>query len=127
MNIIQIAAAAVAVAVLSVVLKKEAPVFSLMLGMGMGVIILLSLMPQLKSIISMIREIGEMTGESGYIGVLFKIIGITYIARFAADICMDAGENTLANKAVLAGKILVAFYGMPIVAGLIDQVNLMFK
>ncbi len=127
MGIIQITSAAVAAAVLSVVLKRETPVFSLMLGIGVGVIILLSLMPQLKSIISIIQEIGEMTGENGYVGILFKIIGITYIAQFASDICSDAGENALAGKAVLAGKILVAFYSMPIVAGLINQVNIMFK
>ena len=125
MGIIQITSAAVAAAVLSVVLKRETPVFSLMLGIGVGVIIVLSLMPQLKSIISIIQEIGEMTGENGYVGILFKII--TYIAQFASDICSDAGENALAGKAVLAGKILVAFYSMPIVAGLINQVNIMFK
>lgn len=127
MNVIQIASAVTAVAVLALALKKDAPVFALLLSLAAGVIILLSLIPQLKSIISVIREIGSVTGENTYAGILFKIIGISYIAQFASDICSDAGERALAGKAVLAGKILVAFYSMPVVAGLIEQINTVFK
>jgi stage III sporulation protein AD len=125
MDILRISAAAVAVAVLAVAVRREVPVFALVAGTAMGVLILLWVMPQLKSITDMAREIGELSGEKTYIGTLFKIIGIAYIAQFASDICCDAGEQALSSKVLLAGKILVAFYGMPIVAGLIEQIRLM--
>ena len=67
-----------------------------------------------------------MTGEDSYASILFKIIGIAYVAQFAADLCTDAGESSLASRAVLAGKIFIVFYGMPIVVGLVDRINTMF-
>ncbi len=126
MGVIQIASAAVVAAVFAVLLKKDAPVFALMLGIAVSLIAVLSVMPQLGSIVNIISEIGSMTGEVGYAGILFKIIGITYVTQFAADICRDAGESALAGRVVLAGKILTAFYAMPVTAGLLEQINLMF-
>lgn len=127
MGIIQLAAAAVTAAVLALLLKKEAPVFALLLAFGAGVIIIIAVMPQLKSVMSLIRDIAQESGANSYVGILFKIIGISYTAQFAADICEDAGERGLASKAVLAGKVLAAFYSLPVVTALIEQINLMFR
>lgn len=126
MDIIRLSAAIIAVSVMALLLKKYTPAIALVLTLGMGVLVILSLIPQLKSIISLVEDIGGMTGEDSYASILFKIIGIAYVAQFAADLCTDAGESSLASRAVLAGKIFIVFYGMPIVAGLVDRINTMF-
>lgn len=126
MDIIRLSAAIIAVSVMALLLKKYTPAIALVLTLGMGVLVILSLIPQLKSIISLMEDIGGMTGEDSYASILFKIIGIAYVAQFAADLCTDAGESSLASRAVLAGKIFIVFYGMPIVAGLVDRINTMF-
>ena len=126
MGIVQLSAAIIAVAVLAILLKKYTPALALVLSLAMGVMVMLSLVPQLKSIIDLVEDIGAMTGEAGYISILFRIIGIAYVAQFASDLCLDAGESSLAAKAVLAGKVFIVFYGMPIVAGLVDRINTMF-
>lgn len=126
MDIIRLSAAIIAVSVMALLLKKYTPAIALVLALGMGVLVILSLIPQLKSIISLVEDIGGMTGEDSYASILFKIIGIAYVAQFAADLCTDAGESSLASRAVLAGKIFIVFYGMPIVAGLVDRINTMF-
>jgi stage III sporulation protein AD len=126
MNIMQIAATAVVSVVLAVVLKKEKPVFAVIIGAVAGIMIIISVVPQLKSIIDLASDIGEMAGENGYVGILFKIIGVAYVAQFASDICRDAGETALAARVMLAGKIIVAFYSMPVAAGLMEQINTMF-
>lgn len=126
MDIIRLSAAIIAVSVMTLLLKKYTPAIALVLALGMGVLVILSLIPQLKSIISLVEDIGGMTGEDSYASILFKIIGIAYVAQFAADLCTDAGESSLASRAVLAGKIFIVFYGMPIVAGLVDRINTMF-
>ncbi len=126
MDIIRLSAAIIAVSVMALLLKKYTPAIALVLTLGMGVLVILSLIPQLKSIISLVEDIGGMTGENSYASILFKIIGIAYVAQFAADLCTDAGESSLASRAVLAGKIFIVFYGMPIVAGLVDRINTMF-
>ncbi len=126
-GIMQIGLGVIAAAVLALTLKRESPVFSLLLAALMGIMLIIALLPRLKSIIDIIIDIGDVAGENGYTGILLKIIGITYVAQFASDICADAGEITLANKAVLAGKVLIAFYSMPIAASLIDQINIMLR
>jgi stage III sporulation protein AD len=127
MNIIQIAIAAVTAAILALVLKKEKPAYALVLSLGAGVLVICAVIPQLRSIMDLARDIGEMAGESGYVGILFKITGVAYVAQFAADMCADAGETALASKVMLAGKIIVAFYSMPVAAGLMEQIKVMFS
>ena len=36
--------------------------------------------------------------------ILFKTLGICFLAQFAADSCRDAGESALASKVELAGR-----------------------
>ena len=42
-----------------------------------------------------------------YIKIIFKSLGVTYLAQFAADYCKDCGENAIASQVILAGKISV--------------------
>lgn len=58
-----------------------------------------------------------------YIIILFKIVGITYIAEFASGICKDAGYSAVANQIELVGKLTIIAISMPIVLALIDTIN----
>lgn len=126
MGILQLSAVLITVSVMGILVKKYSPALALVLTLAAGVLVILSLVPQLKSIISLVEDIGTLTGETGYVSILFRIIGIAYVAQFAADLCIDAGESSLASKAVLAGKVFIVFYGLPIVGGLVDRINTMF-
>lgn len=121
------AAVIIIAAVLSSLIKKQSPVFALVLTIGTGAVVLTGFVPQLESITALLKEITGAAGSNTYMGIMLKITGIAYLSGFAADICLDAGEKALADKAVTAGKILIAFYGLPIVAELIRQVNFMFS
>lgn len=52
-----------------------------------------------------------------------KIIGITYIAEFASDICKDAGHAAIANQIQIFGKLSVLAVSMPIVLALLETIN----
>lgn len=45
--------------------------------------------------------------QAGYFKILLKIIGITYIAEFASDLCKDAGYTTIAGQIQMFGKLSV--------------------
>lgn len=54
---------------------------------------------RLSLVIENIRLIqSAISIQSAYIQVLLKIIGITYISEFAADICRDAGCAAVAGQ-----------------------------
>lgn len=57
-----------------------------------------------------------------YLETILKIIGIAYIAEFGAQITKDAGQNSIAAKIELAGKILIMVMAIPIIGAIIETV-----
>lgn len=57
-----------------------------------------------------------------YVETILKIIGIAYIAEFAAQITKDAGQGAMASKIELAGKILILAMAIPILTVLIETI-----
>ena len=49
-----------------------------------------------------------------YFKIIIKVIMIAYLSEFASDISKDAGENTIASNAIIAGKILIIYISSPI-------------
>ncbi|MCL2171225.1 MAG: stage III sporulation protein AD [Defluviitaleaceae bacterium] len=123
MDIFQIAAIGIIGAVLAVMIKREAPIFAIMISLAVTVLIFLLLLPQLAAVISLINGIGIHLGSGReHILAVIKIIGIAYVAEFASQLCADCGENSIASKIDLAGKVLIMVIGAPIVIGLLETV-----
>ena len=47
--------------------------------------------------------------------LLFKLVGMAYVTEFAAQACRDAGEEGLAVKAALCGKVLLMLQTLPLI------------
>ncbi|MNJ03061.1 Stage III sporulation protein AC/AD protein family protein [compost metagenome] len=60
--------------------------------------------------------------ESIYLKTVLKIIGIAYIAEFGAQIVRDAGQESIASKIELAGKVLILVLAIPIISIIIETV-----
>jgi stage III sporulation protein AD len=58
-----------------------------------------------------------------FLSALLKIIGIAYIAEFGTQVCRDAGENALAFKVELAGKVMILILAVPIISTIVDTVE----
>ena len=61
--------------------------------------------------------------NAGYLQILLKIIGITYIAEFASDLCKDAGYQTIAGQIQTFGKLSVLVISVPILNALLDTIQ----
>ena len=61
--------------------------------------------------------------KAGYIQTLMKIIGITYIAEFASDLCKDAGYQTIAGQIQIFGKLSVLAVSIPVLTALLDTIQ----
>jgi len=57
-----------------------------------------------------------------YVETILKIIGIAYIAEFAAQITKDAGQGSISSKIELAGKILILAMAIPILTVMIETI-----
>lgn len=116
MNITAYFAAAIAIAFLSLYLKQIRPDYALCVTLAGVLLLLWGIVPKIGYIVTSIRHIaskGSFPAE--YIAPILKIIGISYVAQFASDICLDAGEKAVSGHVETLGKVMVTFIALPII------------
>lgn len=80
---------------------------------------------QLGGVIEFINTLAEKAGiEKQYINIILKCIGVCFLGDFAAGMCRDCGENTLANNSELVCKCSILVTALPLY---IDVFNLILK
>lgn len=98
--------------------------YALMISFAGCILIFYFTIGKLQSILDGIHKIKSyLTVDSEYISILLKIIGITYIAEFASNLCKDAGYGAIANQIELAGKLCIMGISMPILLALLDTID----
>ena len=123
MDIVKICGAGIVAAILSIVLRKDHPMFSALIALSASALIITMLLPELAGIIELLKRASESVSVGvPFISALLKIIGISYISEFGAQICFDAGETAIASKIEFGGKILILAVSAPIMMSLLDLV-----
>jgi stage III sporulation protein AD len=108
---------------LSLIIKEQKPNFAFLLIVFVGCSIFLFLVDKIYEIINMLEKLAvNAKVNSVYIETILKIIGIAYIAEFAAQITKDAGQGAIASKIELAGKILILAMAIPILTVMIETI-----
>ena len=109
------AGAAVTAAVLAVTLRRYHAEYGMLLSILAGVCILAMLLQALPAVMSQISSLLRAASlPEEYALILFKALGLCWLAQFAADSCRDAGEGALASKVELAGKTAVLLTVLPL-------------
>ncbi|MGG0823021.1 stage III sporulation protein AD [Paenibacillus turicensis] len=123
MEMIQIVGLGLIATILILVIKEQKPLFAFLLAMCTGIIIFLYLVEKIGGIISVLQKLAESTGVNMvYLKTILKIIGIAYIAEFGAQIVRDAGQESIASKIELAGKVLIMVSAVPIISIIIETI-----
>lgn len=121
---IKIAAIGVAAAVLAAWVKTIKPEYALWITIASGVFLGAAVLLKLETMIEELRFLQQYFADyASYIKLLIKIVGITYLAEFSADLCRDAGANTLASQIELFGKLSILVLCMPIVTSLLKTID----
>ena len=114
-EILQIVGIAFIATFLALIVKEQKPNFAFLIIVFAGCAIFLFLVDQIYAIISMIEKMAMSANVNlVYVETILKIIGIAYIAEFAAQITKDAGQGSMASKIELGGKILILAMAIPI-------------
>ena len=97
--------------------------FAFLIAAATGVVIFMLLIGKIGAVIEVLKRLAENSGmESIYLKTVLKIIGIAYIAEFGAQIVRDAGQESIASKIELAGKVLILVLAIPIISIIIETV-----
>ncbi len=126
-DMVRIAAVGVITVLLVVLLKSHKPEFAIPVTL-IGCILMVGMMVvYLKTILSSFAAIYEKTSLSGEdVLTLVKITGVAYLTDFAAGICRDAGETSVAAKVELAGRCGIVFLSLPIAVTLLQTISTLF-
>ena len=103
-------------AVAGLFVKQYKPELAIIFSLGAGAVILIVLIVFVGKIADELRNIFDQANiNTSVFAAFFKAMGICYLAKFATDVCKDFGQNSLAGKIELAGKICVALVTLPLV------------
>lgn len=110
-----IAAVAVITAFLAVMLRRSHPEQAMGVTLIAGILMVTAVLGTMAPLLGDIRTMLEASGlSSEYIQILFKALGICVITQLASDACRDAGEQGLAAKTELAGKLTLLALALPL-------------
>ena len=122
-DIIQIVGLGLIATFIVLVLKEQKPAFAFLLTVFVGGAIFIILIDQIRLVMDMLEKMADTAHlNSVYVVTILKIIGISYVAEFGAQIAKDAGQGSLAGKIELAGKIMILVMAIPIMTAIIETV-----
>lgn len=123
-QIFQLVGIALITAVAAILVKSTKPELALAVTIAGSVILLLFVLEVFRGSISIFTEIAEMTGlDAAIVKTLLKMVGIGYLVEFSAGILNDFGQNSLADKLVFCGKILVLILAVPILESILELIS----
>lgn len=123
MEIIKVLILGIILSVITVLLKQIKPEYSLICIIVGSIILIAYILSGIGTIFDYFSVVVEKTGvDNVMFTTLLKIIGVGYLIEFTAGICVDSGNNSIADKVVLAGKILIFILSMPIITNLFNLI-----
>lgn len=121
---IKIALIGVGAAILAAWIKTIRSEYAVWILLLAGVFLGLSALVKLESVVEQLRFLqAYFSGYESYFQLLLKILGITYLAEFSADLCRDAGAGTLASQIELLGKLSILVLCLPIMTSLLETID----
>ncbi len=98
----------------AVMLRQTQPVLAMLLSAAVGVLLLVTVIGELTPLIDRLEKLFVGSVGDEYMTILLKAVGIGLVTQFAAEVCRDAGETSLAGKAELVGRVLLLLCGLPL-------------
>lgn len=123
MQIFQLVGIAIITAVAALLLRGTKPELAFAVTIAGGIILLLFAFEIFKGSLTIFQKITDATGiESSIVKILLKMVGIGYLVEFSAGILNDFGQNSLGDKLVFCGKIIVLVLAVPILESVLNLI-----
>jgi len=123
MLIFKVVAFVLAALFIYLVFKDTKSDIAVLILVAAGVLVFIFCLSELGQILSFLKNMSEKAGiDMVYLGIILKILAISYLASFASEICKDAGASSLASKVEFAGKIFILVLAIPILMAVLDSI-----
>lgn len=123
-QIFQLIGIALITAVAALLVKGTKPELAFAITIAGSVILLLFVLEAFRGSIDIFAKITQMTGlDAVIVRTLLKMVGIGYLVEFSAGALNDFGQNSLADKLIFCGKILVLILAVPILESVLGLIS----
>lgn len=124
MTILQIAGIGIVGTLLALQLKSGKSEYGIYLVIAISLVLFFAMSGKLEVILDTVSLIGGyLKINQTYVAAMLKMLGVTYIAVFAADICKDAGYQTIAGQIEIFAKLTILALGMPVFQALLITIQ----
>lgn len=122
-ELLKIIAVALITVFAHIIIKQTKPEIAMLVTIAGSILIIMMTVNSLKTVITSFYSVFKITGvEGSLLPPLLKIIAIGYIAEFGANICIDSGASSLADKVLFSAKITILIISLPIITKVVDMV-----
>ena len=123
MDIVKVVAVGLITLVATIIVKQTKPEIAILITLAGSIITIIFAIQMLQGVFGNFMNIFNKTGVSSSLFVpVFKIVGIGYLCEFGANLCVDGGCNSIADKILFCGKIAILVIAVPIINNVIDVV-----
>ena len=122
MEMIRIGALGILAAVLALVIRQYRPELAMQISLALAVVVFLFLSAQIAGVVGVVRSLFDRANIlPEYFLTIVKATGIAFITEFSGQACRDAGEQGIAQKVELGGKVMILFLALPVFTALMGQ------
>jgi stage III sporulation protein AD len=123
MELLKVLILGIIISILAIFLKSIKPEYSFLCIIAGSIIILIYILKSSVEVFGFFDMVVEKTGINNELFyTMLKIIGVGYLVEFSANVCRDSGNSTIADKIILAGKVMIFIVSMPIISNLFNLV-----
>ena len=121
MDIIKISILGITAVLLSQMLKNYKPEYGYYINLAVCICVFLYVMSKLTFLLEQIQDMIHL--DPVYLTMILKMIGITYVAEFAVNLCKDAGCQTIAGQIELFAKLSILVISMPVILAFMETIG----
>ncbi len=124
MEIMKIGSIGLIGVLLAVFFRTVRAEYGVYMGIATGMLIFWYTLQHLSVFMEEVHLLQAVTGQdNGFLAILLKVVGITYICEFCAGICKDAGYGAVGGQIEIFGKVMVLLTGLPILLSVIRTIQ----
>ena len=124
MDVIKLVGFSIFAVFMILTLKEQRKDIALAISIVAGVGLVLFSITKVSEIVEMLDDLILKSGiNKEFFTIILKVTGISYIIEFGKNICIDAGENGVATKLEMAGKIIIVSLSLPLISALVNSLS----
>ena len=95
-----------------------------MLSLGACLFITYAVVTRLNILIQYISRITSAINlDIQYIGIIVKMLAVSYICQLGSAVCRDASYTAIAVQIDIIGRISMVLIGMPVIMGVVELLS----